>query len=109
MEHGKVIIHLFRRRQFSITNVYLPPHRSAYSPNHQDDQSWLDHLPKEPGLACGDFNAHHSSWDNYVSTYHRGSTLHDRMQAHSRVVLNDGSPTRAARGDQSAGISTPDV
>ena len=24
-------------------------------------------------------------------------------------MLNDGSPTRAARGDQSAGISTPDV
>ena len=25
------------------------------------------------------------------------------------VVPNDGSPTRAARGDQSAGITTPDV
>ena len=35
--------------------------------------------------------------------------LEDWMEAHSKVVLNDGSPTRAARGEQSAGISTPDV
>ena len=31
------------------------------------------------------------------------------MEAHSKVVLNDGSPTRAARCDQSAGIGTQDV
>ena len=31
------------------------------------------------------------------------------MVAHSKVVLNDGSPTRAMRGDKSAGISRPDV
>ena len=109
MKHQKVIIHLARRRQFSITNVYLPPHHSGYSPNHQNDQSWLEHLPKEPGLICGYFNAHHSSWDDYVSTDPRGSMLHDWMEAHSKLALSDGSPTRVARGDQSAGISTPFV
>ena len=109
MELQKVIIHLTRRRQVSITNVYFPPHRSGYSPNHLYVQSWLDHLPKEPGLVCGDFNAHHSSWDDYVSTDTHGSALHDWMEAHSKVVINDGSPTQAARGDQSAGISMPDV
>ena len=31
------------------------------------------------------------------------------MEAHSKVVLSDSSPTRAARRDQSAGNSTPDV
>ena len=44
-----------------------------------------------------------------VSTDPRRSTLHDWMLAHSKVVLSDGSPTRAARGDQCAGINTPDV
>ena len=102
MELQKIIIHLARRRQFSRTNVYRPPH-------HRNDQSWLDHLPKELGLVCGDINDHHSSWDDYVNTDHRVSALHDWMEAHSLVVLNDGSPTRVARGDQSAGISTPDV
>ena len=78
-------------------------------PNHQNSQSWLDHFPKEPGLVRGDFNAHHSSLDDYVLTDPRGSTLHDRMEAHSKVVLNDGSLTRAARGNQSTGNSTPDA
>ena len=31
------------------------------------------------------------------------------MEAHSKVVLNGGSQTRATRGDQSAAISTPDA
>ena len=33
--------------------------------------------------------------------------LHDRMEAQSRLVLNDGCPTRPARDDQSAGICSP--
>ena len=55
------------------------------------------------------FKDHHSSWDNYVSADRRVSALIDLMKAHSRVVLSDGSPTRAARGDQNAGFRTPDV
>ena len=109
MELQKVIIHLAWRCQFCITNVYLHPHRSGYSPNHQNDQSWLGHLPKKPGIVCGDFNAHHSSRDDYVSTDPRGSVHHDWMKAHSKVVLSDDSPKRAARGDQSGGISMPDA
>ena len=42
-----------RKCQFSITNIYLPPHHSYYSSNHQNEESWLDHLPKVPGLVCG--------------------------------------------------------
>ena len=106
MEFQKVIIHLAWRRQFSTTDVYLPPNRSNYSYSHQDDQSWLDHLPKEPGFVCWDFNAHHSYLDDLVCTDPRVSARHDRMEPYSKVVLNDGSPTRAVRGDQSAGIST---
>ena len=52
---------------------------------------------------------HNYSWDEYVSTDPHGSEIHDWMEAHSKIVLNDGSPTQAARGDQSAGISMPDV
>ena len=68
MELQKVIIHLARRRQFSIATVYLSPRRSGYCNNHQCGQSWLNHLPKDPGHVCVDFNAHHSSMDDYVST-----------------------------------------
>ena len=39
----------------------------------------------------------------------RLSVPYDWMEAHSKVVLNDGSKTRAARNDQSAGISTSHV
>ena len=39
----------------------------------------------------------------------RSSVLHDWMEASTRIVLCDGSQTRAAMGDPSAGISTPDV
>ena len=99
MELQKAIIHLTRRCQFSITNVYLPLHCSDYS-KHQDDQSLLDHLQKEPSLACGDFNAHCSFWDDYVSTDLRDSALYDWIEAHSKVLINDGSPTRAMMCDQ---------
>ena len=98
-----------RRRKCFHTNIYFSPHRSGYYPNNQSDHSWLGQLPKVSGLVCGDINAHHSSWDDYVSTNPRGSALHDWMKAHSKVVISDGSPTRAARGEQSAGISTADV
>ena len=105
----QVITHMAERRQISITNVYLTPHRLDYSSNHQNDQSWRDHLPKEPDLVCGNFNAYHSSWDYYVSTDTRGLALHDLMEAHTTAPLNDGSPTRAVRCEHSDGISTLDV
>ena len=109
MELLKVIIHLARRHQFSITNVYLPPLRSDCSSNHQNDQSWLDHFSKEPDLVCVDFNVHSSSWDYYVSTDLWGSALRVWMEAHLKVLLIDGSPTRAVWCDKSAGVSMPDV
>ena len=94
MELQKVIIHLARRRKFFITNVYLPAHCSDYSSSHQGDQSWLYHLPKEAGLVCGDFNAHHSSFYDYVYADPQGSALLNWMEAHSKAVLSDGSQTR---------------
>ena len=57
----------------------------------------------------GTLNAHHSSWDDYVSTDHRGAAIHDWMEAHSKVVLSVGSPTCAAKGAQRTGVSAPDV
>ena len=60
-------------------------------------------------LVCGDIDAHDSSWDDYASTDPCGSAQNYWMEAQSNVVLNDGSPTRAARGNQSAGISASDA
>ena len=94
MELQKAIIHLARRRQISVTNVYLPPHHSQYHSIHQNDQTWVDHPPKAPSLLCADLNAHHSSWDDDVSADPLGSALHEWMEAHSRALLNDGSPTQ---------------
>ena len=104
-----VIIPLARRRQISIINVYLPLQPSDYSSNYQNDLTWLDHFPKEPSLVCMDVNAHPRNWDDHISTDRRGSALHDWMEVHSKVVFNDGSPTQAARCDQSAGVSTKNV
>ena len=88
----------------------LPPPTSFWLlSNHQNDQSCLVYLPKEPDLICGDFNAHDCSWDHYVSTDARGSALCNWIEAHSKVVLSDGSPTSVARGEQSGGMSTPDL
>ena len=106
MELPKVIIHLVRRCQFYITEDYLLPHRSGYSLKHQNDQSSIEYLPREPGLVSRDFNAHHSSWEDYVCTDPRGSARHDCMEAQSMVVLNYSTPTRTANGDKSAGIGT---
>ena len=67
------------------------------------------YLPKEPGHVCGECSAHHSFWGNCVSMDPRGSAHQDWMEAHSKLLLNDGSPTRIASYDQSAGIFTPHV
>ena len=79
-----------------LTNHHI--HLCSHSTHHSHD-----------GFVCGDFNAHRSSWDDYVSTDPRGTALHDWMKAASISLSNDGSPTRAARYDQCAEISTPDV
>ena len=108
-ELQKVVIHLAMRHQFSTTNVYLPKKRPDYSYNHQRHQSCHDNLSKVPDLVCGDFNPRHSSWDDYVSANPRVFALHDWMEAHSKVVLSDGSSTPASKCDQIAGIITPEV
>ena len=56
-----------------------------------------------------DINAHHSSWEEHISSDARGSALLDWMESHSTIVPSDGSPTRAETGDHSPGISTQDV
>ena len=78
MEFQNIITHLARRRRFSITNVYLPPHRFGYFPYLQNDMSWLDYLPKEICLACTEFNANHNSWDDCLySRSELGASLLD--------------------------------
>ena len=57
----------------------------------------------------GIWQQHHSSWDDYASTDPWCSALHDRAEAHSRALLNNGFPTSATGCDQGAGICTPDV
>ena len=79
------VTHRAKKRYSYITNVYLPPHRSGYSSKHQNDQLCLHQLPIEPGLVCGEINAHHSFWDDYVSTDPRGSVLHEWMEERSKV------------------------
>ena len=53
MDHQKVIIHLYIRRNFVITNIYLPLHHSNNHAKNRNNMSWLDHLPKEISLDWG--------------------------------------------------------
>ena len=60
-------------------------------------------------VICGDFNAHHVSWDEYAQGMPRGAELYSWVEENEMAVLNDGKPTRATRFQQGCGLSAPDI
>ena len=62
-----------------------------------------------PSVICGDFNAHHVSWDEYALGMPRGAELYNWVEENEMAVLNDGKPRRAARFQQGCGLSAPDI
>ena len=75
----------------------------------EDRQTWVDTLDaRGPSDICGDFNAHHVSWDEYAQGKPRGAELYNWFEENELAVLNDGKPTRAARFQQGCSLSAPD-
>ena len=76
----------------------------------EDRQTWVDTLETlGPSVICGDFNAHHVSWDEYAQGMPRGAELYNWVEDNEMVVFNDGKPTRAVRFQQGCGLSAPDI
>ena len=76
----------------------------------EDRQTWLGTLEaRGPSVICGDFNAHHVSWDEYAQGMPRGAELYNLVEENEMAVLNDGKPTRAARFQQGCDLSAPDI
>ena len=109
-EKLSVTIPYTRRQHLTITNVYFPPASSKYVQPMEDRQTWVDTLEaRGPSVICGDFNAHHVSWDEYAQDMPRGVELYNWNEENEMAVLNDGKPPRAARFQQGCGLSAPDI
>ena len=110
LENLHVTIQTTRRHHLTIANAYFPPTSSNYVQPMEDRQTWVDAIEAlEPSVICGDFNAHHVSWDEYFQGMHRGVELYNWVEENEMAVLNDGKPTRAARFQQWCGLSAPDI
>ena len=98
------------RQHLTIANVCLTPASSNYVQPMEDRQTWVDTLEARGLLViCGDFNAHHVSWDEYAQGMPRGVELYNLVEENEMAVLNDGKPTRAARFQQGCGLCAPDI
>ena len=110
LEKIHVIIPTTRRKHVTIANAYFPPASSNYVKPMEDRQTWVDTLEaRGPSVICGDFNAHHVSWDEYAQGMPLGAELYNWVEENEIAVLNDGKPTRAARFQQGCGLSAPDI
>ena len=81
-----------RATPLRIINCYVPPIRS----NEERTQSFdPNFLPSDKNtIICGDFNAHHTSWDPYTDENHIGAAIDDWMISNDFTHANDGSATR---------------
>ena len=90
-----------------VANVYIPPEsRGALE---EEELNRLTGEGEEGWVVCGDFNAHHRSWDEETRADRRGAMVMDWIESRGLLLLNDGRVTRRGRG---AGIdfkSTPDL
>ncbi len=59
---------------------------------------------------CGDFNAHHYSWDTSAQETPRGKVVQDWFEESLTAPLNNGNPTTSSRFEQGlTSFSAPDV
>ena len=110
LEKLHVTIPTTRRQHLTIANAYFPPLSANYIQPMEDRQTWVDtQEARGPSVICGDFNAHHVSWDEYAQGMPRGMELYNWVEENEMALLNDGKPTRAARFQQWCGLSAPDI
>ena len=81
LEKLHVIIPTTRRPHLTIANVYFQPASSNYVQPMEDRQTRVD-TPEARGTSviCGDFNAHHVSWDEYAQGMPRGAELYNWVE-----------------------------
>ena len=106
LEQQCILLPTSSGRSISITNVYIPQKSSTQT---RDLSKLVASLPSAQGLICGDFNAHHPAWDDVARSDERGTALFQWAEDNSKLVLNDGTPTRASRNNQGPGFSSPDI
>ena len=110
LEKLHVTIPTTRRQHLTIANIYFPPASTNYVQPMDDRQTWVDTLEaRGPSVICGDFNAHHVSWDEYAQGMLRGAEHDNWVKENEMALLNDGNPTRTARFQQGCGLSAPDI
>ena len=59
-------------------------------------------------IICGDLSRHSASRDSFAKVDPSGTAIYSWLVDNSKVVLNDGSPTRALRAENGAGVSVTD-
>ena len=110
LEKLHVTIPTTRRQHLTIANSYFPPASSNYVQIMEDRQACMDTLEaRGPSVICGDFNAHHVSWDEYAQGMLRGAELYNWVEKNEMAVLNDGKPTGTNRFQQGCGLSATDI
>jgi hypothetical protein len=94
-----------------IANLYFPPSRDAGERRRwQAALGDIGRLPRgRDVLWCGDFNAHHATWDPHIAEDSRGETLEEKLTELSLLPINDGSPTRFSRSEAGGTCSAPDL
>ena len=97
-------VKLARKKWLYITNTYIPPPNSK----GQVINFRPEIIPtKDPGIICGDFNAHCPIWDHNQPSDTRGEEVLDWLVVNNLSALNDGHPTRINRA--TSNDSTPDI
>ena len=89
-----------------VMNVYVPPESVSGGVASELERLKVDGS-EERWLVCGDFNAHHRTWDCRAAEDERGRMLIEWSADRNLVVLNDGAVTRCGRG--TGVLSSPDV
>ena len=110
LEKLHVTIPTTSRQILSVANAYFPTASSNYVQPMEDRQTWVDTLvARGTSVICGDFNAHHASWDEYAQGMPRGAELCNWVEENEMAMDNDGKPTRADRFQQGCGLCPPDI
>ena len=104
-ESLSIKVRMDKRNWIYITNVYIPPCNSI----GQDSINLrTDSIPTfNTSLICGDFNAHHSLWDDIQPADERGEQMVDWAIEKELTIMNDNSTTRVSR--TTGNESSPDV
>lgn len=89
-------------KDFTITNVYIPPNSSCAS-GYLASIAHL--LQTQDHIILGDFNAHHPLWFSNISPDARGEDLAAEIDSSDYCVLNEDLATRVT----ASSLSSPDV